>query len=76
MNGVQKEAAAFEGPDYRLALVGTPFEGVKRFRTLGPFGPMYEVRELRADRVYVHIYDNGEDFDFPAADALQDPLAE
>ena len=74
MDGVQEEATAFEGPDYLEALVGTPFEGVRRFRTFGPDGPMYEVTAIEGDQLRIWLYNSWKEAPYPIAEALLDPL--
>ena len=76
MDGLQEDAASFEGPDYRQALVGTPFEGVKRFRTFGDCGPMYEVLAVEGDLLRVWLYNSGEETTIRRVDALEDPQAQ
>jgi hypothetical protein len=67
-DGVQEEAAAFKG-------VASPFAGLARYRTFGEEGPMYQVLEVRGDRVLVWLSNSDEEVEIPLASALQDPLA-
>lgn len=78
MDGVEETAATFEHDvSARRApqLIGTPFEGLKRFRTFGEFGPMYEVLEVRGDRVRVFLHNSMDETDYRLDHALDDPVA-
>jgi Family of unknown function (DUF5397) len=54
---------------------GAIFMGqVRRF---GPFGPAYEVVDIRpTGELVIHVFDNGEQLDYSVAELLADPIAE
>jgi Family of unknown function (DUF5397) len=54
---------------------GATFMGqVRRF---GPFGPAYEVVDIRpSGELVIHVFDNGEQLDYSVAEFLADPIAE
>ncbi|MEI9965698.1 MAG: hypothetical protein WDM92_14495 [Caulobacteraceae bacterium] len=68
MGGVEEEGAEFRRP-------AAAFEGLARFRTFGPDGPLYEVLGVGPNTVRVHVFDNGEEFDYRLDRAINDPVA-
>ena len=54
---------------------GATFMGqVRRF---GPFGPAYEVVDIRpSGELVIHVFDNGEQLAYSVAEFLADPIAE
>jgi hypothetical protein len=46
-------------------------------RRFGPFGPAYEVVDIRpSGELVIHVFDNGEQLDYSVAEFLADPVAE
>ena len=59
------------------ALARTADELVGTYRTFGAEGPAYEVlRTLNGQTVRVRVVETGEELDYPAQQALDDPEAE
>jgi hypothetical protein len=67
MNGFREEQARFEG--------NQAFAGPGRFRTFGEAGPVYEILEQSGDRLRIRIVETGEEAEYDADDAVQDPVA-
>ena len=64
------EAQVSYGHVNSVALVGQ----VRRF---GPFGPAYEVVDVKpSGDLVIHVFDNGEQLDYSVAEFLADPVAE
>ena len=58
-------------------LASTADELVGTFRTFGAEGPVYQVlRKLEGGRLRVRVVESGEELDYSAQQALDDPLAE
>ena len=54
-----------------------PASLVGQFRRFGEFGPAYEIlRVVDGETVYVHVYTNGDEVNYPIIEALSDPIAE
>ena len=53
------------------------FPGLRQFQKFGESGPTYEVLSVDEKRgvARVHVFDNGEEFDYRLDRALQDPPA-
>jgi hypothetical protein len=67
MNGVAEEAAEFRRDDV--------FAGAGRFRRFGEAGPLYEVLQVRGDRVTIDLVESGETVDVPLAEVLDSIVA-
>lgn len=74
MDGMREEAVKFETDD-GTSLAGTPFAGSAKYRTIGEAGPMYQVMQVRGDRVLVWMSNSDDEAELPLGDALNDPLA-
>lgn len=69
MSGVEETAAKFVRDE------AGEFDGLRRFRTFGPEGPMYEVLQVHADHVRIHLFNSDEQADYRLDRALNDPIA-
>ena len=50
---------------------------VGQFRRFGEFGPAYEVlRVVDENTVFIHVYTNDEELNYPIREVLSDPLTE
>jgi hypothetical protein len=67
MGGVAEEAAEFRRDD--------AFAGAARFRRFGEAGPLYEVLEVRGERVTIDIVESGEVIDVPLAEVVDSIVA-
>ncbi|GAA0199787.1 MULTISPECIES: hypothetical protein [Brevundimonas] len=63
---------AEEGGEFRRSI---DLAGTSRFRRIAGVGPVYEVTAIVGDRIRACLIDSDEAFDYPLADAENDPLA-
>jgi hypothetical protein len=50
---------------------------VGQVRRFGPFGPAYEVVDIKdTGELVIHVFDNGETLSYSVAEFLADPVAE
>lgn len=67
MDGREESSVPFEHAVAELS-------GLKRYRTFGEDGPMYEVLSVSPKTVRIYLYNSDSEADYPLTSALGDPV--